>query len=138
MTAVGKYTFNKSAIIGLLLALPTILFFAMVAFHYLLGFDLLWTPFEIAMSNPQERDVINTWSPVVFMGGSLAALLINILAVAGLRFQKVNNELVSTLIIKGNVWNLAIIAVSFTLISLLLGYLVAENWQCWVGLKENC
>ena len=137
MTAVGKYTFNKSAIIGLLLALPTILFFAMVAFHYLLGFDLLWTPFEIAMSNPQERDVINTWSPVVFMGGSLAALLINILAVAGLRFQKVNNELVSTLIIKGNVWNLAIIAVSFSLIALLLGYLVAENWQCWAGLKES-
>lgn len=110
----------------------------MIASRYLLGIDLLWTPYEKAMSNPQGKEIINSLSPFIFLGGSLAALVINTLAVAGLKVQRINNELVSTLVIKGNLWNLAIIVVSFSLISLLLGYLVAENWQCWVGLKETC
>jgi hypothetical protein len=138
MTAVDKYSFNKTAGMGIFLIMPAVLFFVMVASHYLLRIDLFWTSFEKGMSNPQGKEIINALSPIVFMGGSLAALLINIMAVAGLRFQKVNNELVSSLIIKDNVWNLAIIIVSFTTISLMLGYLVAENWQCWVGLKEVC
>ena len=137
-SGVEKYTLNKSALVGLILVLPTALFFGMTASHYLLGIDWLWTPFEKAMANPQGKEIINTLSPIIFLGGSLAALVINTLAVAGLKIQRVNQELVSTLVIKGNVWNLAIIAVSFSLISLLLGYLVAENWQCWVGLKDVC
>ena len=136
--AVNKHYFNKSALLGLILALLTILFFGMTASHYLLGIDWLWTPFEKAMANPQGKEIINAISPIIFLGGSLAALVINIFAVAGLKIKKVNQELVSTLVINGNVWNLAIIAVSFSLISLLLGYLVAENWQCWVGLKDVC
>jgi len=136
--AVNKHYFNRSALLGLILALPTILFFGMTASHYLLGIDWLWTPFEKAMANPQGKEIINALSPILFLGGSLAALVINIFAVAELKIQKVNQELVSTLVIKGNLWNLAIIAVSFSLVSLLLGYLVAENWQCWVGLKDVC
>ena len=136
--AVNKYYFNKPALLGLILVLPTILFFGMTASHYLLGIDWLWTPFERAMANPQGKEIINVLPPVVFLGGTLAALVINISAMAGLKIQKVNQGLVSTLVIKGNLWNLAIIAVSFSLISLLLGYLVAENWQCWVGLKDVC
>ena len=137
-SAVSKYSFNQSALFGSILALPTVLFFGMIASHYLLGIDLLWAPFEKAMSDPQGKEIINTSSPFIFLGGSLAALGINIFAVAGLKIQRINNELVSTLVVKGNPWNLAIIVVSFSLISLLLGYLAAENWQCWVGLKESC
>ena len=129
---------NGPALVGLVMLLPTLSFFGMVASKYLLGINFLFAPFERAMFDPVGRGIINFLSPIVFIGGSFSALIINLLAVAGLKFHRESDSLVSTLVIKGNLWNLSIVILSFTLISMLLGYLVAENWQCWVGLKENC
>jgi hypothetical protein len=72
------------------------------------------------------------------LGGSFLALILNVLAVTGLRFKKENSNLVTTLLIKGNFWNLAVVTISFLILSILVGYAIGENWQCWVGLKDKC
>ena len=49
-----------------------------------LGVSLLYAPIEAFTSGPQRQQIFNLVSPVVFLGGIAAALLINFLAIAEL------------------------------------------------------
>lgn len=135
--AVDKYRLDKSALSGLISVLLAILFFSVAASKYLLRIDILLAPFEKAMANPLGKEIINALSPIIFLGGSLAALILSLMTVAGLKFQPENKNLAGLVTIKGNVWNSAVVPVSLALVWLPLGYLVAENWQGWVGLKAT-
>ena len=134
-------TFNTQALIGLLLIAPAAFFISLALSKYLIGIDYFFDVFDsfIASSGHPERfQIFNTISPIVFLGGSFLALILNVLAVTGLKFKKENSNLVTILMIKGNFWNLAVVLVSFLILSILVGYAIGENWQCWVGLKAKC
>ena len=133
--------FNTQALIGLLLIAPAGFFISLALSKYLIGIDYffdLFDSFIASPSHPERFQIFNTISPIVFLGGSFLALILNIVAVTGLKFKKENSNLVTTLMIKGNFWNLAIVLVSFLVLTILVGYIIGENWQCWVGLKAKC
>ena len=111
--------------------MPVIAFISLLSFK---SFD----SFIAHPSHPERFQIFNTISPIVFLGGSFLALILNVLAVTGLKFKKENSNLVTTLLIKGNFWNLTIVLMSFLILSILVGYIIGENWQCWVGLKDKC
>mgnify|MGYP001585896978 CR=1 FL=1 len=133
-----KLSFNKQALVGLVLLAPTVFFISLALSKYALGINYFFDAFDSFISEPTRFKVFNTISPIIFLGGSLLALGINLWAVAGIKIKKENSNLVSTLIIKSNFWNLAVIFVSFMVVTMLVGYVIGENWQCWVGLKVKC
>ncbi|OGC75927.1 MAG: hypothetical protein A2145_06620 [candidate division Zixibacteria bacterium RBG_16_40_9] len=120
---------------------PATFFISLALSKYLLGFNYFFDAFDSFIahpSHPERFQIFNTISPIVFLGGSFLALILNVLAVTGLKFKKENSNLVTTLLIKGNFWNLTIVLMSFLILSILVGYIIGENWQCWVGLKDKC
>lgn len=134
-------TFNTQALIGLVLIAPAAFFISLALSKYLIGIDYFFDVFDsfiASPSHPERFQIFNTISPIVFLGGSFLALILNVVAVTGLKFKKENSSLVTTLLIKGNFWNLAIVLVSFLVLTILVGYIIGENWQCWVGLKAKC
>jgi hypothetical protein len=48
------------------------------------------------------------------------------------------SSLISIITIKGDLWNIAIIAVSVIVLAILGTYIVLENWQCIIGMKASC
>ncbi len=134
-------SFSRPAQIGLFLITPAVLFIFLTLSKYLIGIDYFFDTFDKFISHPSHPErfqIFNIISPIIFLGGSFSALILNVLAVTGLRFKKENSNLVTTLMIKGNFWNLAVVVVSFLILSILIGYAIGENWQCWVGLKDKC
>ncbi|HKZ22557.1 MAG TPA: hypothetical protein VJ165_05070 [candidate division Zixibacteria bacterium] len=134
-------TFNTTALIGLVLLTPAAFFISLALSKYLIGIDYFFDVFDSFIASPvhpERFQIFNTISPIVFLGSSFLALILNILAVTGLRFKKESSNLVTTLLIKGNFWNLTIVLVSFLVLTILVGYIIGENWQCWVGLKAKC
>jgi len=134
-------TFNTQALIGLVLIAPAAFFISLALSKYLVGIDYFFDVFDSFIANPTHPErfqIFNTISPIVFLGGTFLALVLNILAVAGLKFKKENSNLVTTLLIRGNFWNLAVVMLSFLILATLVGYAIGENWQCWVGLKDKC
>jgi len=134
-------TFNTTALIGLVLLTPAAFFISLALSKYLIGIDYFFDVFDsfiASPSHPERFQIFNTISPIVFLGGSFLALILNVVAVTGLKFKKENSSLVTTLLIKGNFWNLTIVLVSFLVLTILVGYIIGENWQCWVGLKAKC
>lgn len=134
-------TFNTQALIGLVLIAPAAFFISLALSKYLIGIDYFFDAFDsfvASPTHPERFQIFNIVSPLVFLGGSFLALILNVLAVTGLRFKKENSNLVTTLLIKGNFWNLIVVLVSFLILSILVGYVIGENWQCWVGLKDKC
>ena len=134
-------TFNTQALIGLLLIAPAAFFISLALSKYLIGIDYFFDVFDsfiASPSHPERFQIFNIVSPIVFLGGSFLALILNVVAVTGLKFKKENSNLVTSLPIKGNFWNLAVVTISFLILSILVGYAIGENWQCWVGLKDKC
>lgn len=134
-------TFNTQALIGLVLIAPAAFFISLALSKYLIGIDYFFDAFDsfvASPTHPERFQIFNIVSPIVYLGGSFLALILNVLAVTGLRFKKENSNLVTTLLVKGNSWNLAVITISFLILSILVGYVIGENWQCWVGLKDKC
>src|SRR3990172_1913136 len=98
-------TFNTQALIGLLLIAPAAFFISLALSKYLIGIDYFFDVFDSFIASPSlpERfQIFNTISPIIFLGGSFLALILNVLAVTGLRFKKEDSNLVTTLLIRGN------------------------------------
>ncbi len=72
---------SKAVVWGLLLAAPAALFLLANVLNEL-GVSLLYAPIETLTSGPQRQQIFNLVSPVVFLGGIAAALLVNFLAIA--------------------------------------------------------
>lgn len=76
--------------------------------------------------------------PLIVLSGALLSFALNSLPVIHFGFGREDNELVLTVRIKGRLRNIAAAALSFLVGAVLLGYGVAENWQCLIGLKLIC
>ncbi len=111
-----------SAIIGLaLLALPLAFLSVAIQEHYL-GITL-FSPFMDWMSSPR----MNLISPIVFLGGLVLALVLNVYALLAVQLRKKNRTLVGTIALTPHTWNIIVILISGAVLTVLLGYAIVEN-----------
>lgn len=76
--------------------------------------------------------------PLIVISGALLSFALNSLPVFHFGFDREDDELVFTVRIKGRLWNIGVAVLSFVVGAMLLGYGLAENWQCLTGLKLIC
>ena len=130
--------YRRRAALGALLAAPAATFIAAAVLKYGLGFPYPFEQVERLSHDPAAWRLFNRISPIVFLGGSLAALLVNALAVIGLELRQAPDALAATVTVRKRTANLLVAGLGLTCIAMLLGYQVAENWRCWVGLRTDC
>jgi len=113
--------------LGLLLAAPAALFLLANVLNEL-GISLLYSPIEALTSGPQRQQIFNLVSPVVFLGGIAAALLLNFLAIAQLDLRWEQKRLVSTVTIEPRALNLALILAIGMMLAMFVAYAFIENF----------
>jgi hypothetical protein len=128
----------RTAATGFALVAPSVYFISASVLKYAVGIGVLFEPIEALASSPERWRMFNLISPVLFMGGSLLALLLNATQMIRLSAHTEPGSLSGTVTIHYKPWNLAAAGLGFLVLFILTGYLVAENWQCWVGLKTHC
>ncbi|HEY3216675.1 MAG TPA: hypothetical protein VGK93_09310 [Candidatus Eisenbacteria bacterium] len=123
-------TYRRRAVLGGILVAPAAYFVAAAVLKYGLGFPYAFEPVERLSRDPAAWRLFNWISPVVFLGGGLAALLLNGLAVAAFELRREPETLAATILVRKRVANLWVAALSLACIALLLGYGVVENLRC--------
>jgi hypothetical protein len=115
---------SRATLLGLVLLAPAVLFLIVVLIEEGFGFR----SFSAFMAEPQQRQIFNLISPIVFLGGLAAALLLNALAIAELDLRWQDSRLVTTLAIQPRTPNVALIVATALLLALFVGYALAENY----------
>ena len=118
---------SKAVVWGLLLAAPAALFLLANVLNEL-GISLLYAPIEAFTSGPQRQQIFNLVSPVAFLGGIAAALLLNFLAIAELDLRREQHRLVSTLTIEPRTLNVVLILAIGLMLLTLAAYALVENF----------
>ncbi len=122
---------------GFALILPSVLFLLAVMLNGV-GFSALMAPVDSIMAGPY-RQLFNVVSPLIFLGGSFAAFAINVYAISHLTFERAAGERsTAQLRVSGTVSEFLVIGTSFLICATFVLYAIAENWQCWAGLKVVC
>jgi hypothetical protein len=129
---------TRFALVGLVLLLPALLF-------ELVGASSVWAPgngvyrwFETSLRDPGAFRAFNLLSPILFLGGSLAALVLNMSPIARLSVRRDVGELVGLVRYRGHRANVAVVAMSLLVLVVLLLYLLLENGPCSIGQKATC
>lgn len=128
----------KTAMIGFVLVAPIVYFMSAAVLEHELGIGFLYTPIEALSRNPQSWRLFNLVSPIVFLGGPMLAFLLNMLQVVRLSAHTEPGTVTASVTVVRKPWNLAVAGLCLIMVALLGAYLVAENWQCWLGLKTHC
>jgi len=74
----------------------------------------------------------------IVLSGALLSFALNSLPIFHFGFDRDDNELIFTIRVKGRLLNAVGAGVSLLVGAVLLGYGIAENWQCFIGLKMIC
>jgi hypothetical protein len=119
---------NRLAGIGFVLTLPPLFFVSAAVLKYGLGVGYLFDMLDIFYSSPDRLRVFNIVSPIVFLGGLLLALVLNLYPILRLNLRRDNDTTISTVTVKAKLWNLIVVAVSFFLLVTLIGYAFLENF----------
>lgn len=128
MTVVARPSPSQAAVFGLVLLAPAALFLLANMLNEL-GVGFLYAPVEALISEPHRQQVSNLLSPVVFLGGLTAALLLNALAIAQLDLRWEQNRLVSTVTIEPRISNVALIVTVGLMLGTFVGYAFVENYS---------
>ena len=127
LTLAAKPSPYRAAMWGLLLAAPAGLFLLANVLNEL-GIGLLYAPIDALISGPQRQQIFNLVSPVVFLGGIAAALLLNFLAIAQLDLRWEQKRLVSTVTIEPRTLNVVLILAVGLMLTMLVVYAFVENF----------
>jgi hypothetical protein len=119
---------HKLAGLGFALLLAPLFFVSASLLKYGLGVGFLFDPLESLLSDPKRLQVFNLISPVVFLGGLILALAVNLYAVLRLNVAREDGTFVSTVRFEVKLANIAVAAVSLLLLVTLVGYFFAENF----------
>ena len=87
----------------------------------------MFDPLESLLADPQRLHWFNLVSPVVFLGGLVLALALNAYAVLRFSVGRERDEVVSTVKLKMKLANIAVAAISFSLLVTLMSYVFLEN-----------
>jgi hypothetical protein len=112
---------------GLLLSAPALLFVAASLLKYGLDIDQPFNLLDGVLADPERFRAFNLISPIVFLGGLLAAVLLNLYPQIDLHVQRTNKKLVATISAEAKPVNLAIVALCCLVGATLVGYVALEN-----------
>ena len=127
LTLAAKPSPHRAAMLGLVLAAPAGLFLLANVLNEL-GIGLLYAPIDALISGPQLQQIFNLVSPVVFLGGIAAVLLVNFLAIAQLDLRWEQKRLVSTGTIEPRTLNVVLILAVGLMLTMLVAYAFVENF----------
>ncbi len=128
---------NRYALIASALVLPAIAFELIGMSKFALPENPVYAWFDANLGYPQVNPVARTLEYVVVIGPVLA-LLLTLIPTVRFELRREQSSLISTLTIKGDSWNIAIIAVSAIVLAILGTYIILENWQCIIGVRASC
>ena len=111
--------------VGAALAAPAVLFVAAALAQALFGIDAPMRPVEALLASPVTRGPFNAVSPAVFVGGLVGAAVLNLAPAVGLRVG--TGAVEGAVAVRARVANLALAAVAFGTLAVLLAYAVGEN-----------
>jgi hypothetical protein len=115
------------AAVGFVFILAPLFFVTASVLKYGLGVGILFDPLESLLADPQRLHWFNLVSPVVFLGGLVLALALNAYAVLRFSVGRERDEVVSTVKLKMKLANIAVAAISFSLLVTLMSYVFLEN-----------
>ncbi len=92
-------------------------------------FSLFGKPVEASLNTIPGLAQLTAWvdNPWVVLGGLAIGLLVNLLAVANIKFEVTKDKYQGTVSLKKNTWNLALLALAAFFGIALLFYLIGEN-----------
>ncbi|MGQ0668756.1 MAG: hypothetical protein ACT4PO_03615 [Actinomycetota bacterium] len=125
-----------SAIPGLILLFPALLFVAANLLKFELGLPFLYDLVEPVV-NPRAP-AFHAVLAVVVIGGPVAALAISLLSIARLGFRREDGVVFGTVAARLRGPHLAVIVISLAILATIAGYLVAENLPCITGARLDC
>jgi len=118
----------KLAGVGVALLLAPLYFVCASLLKYDLGIGFLFDPMEAFLSHDGRRYVFNLVSSVLFLGGVVLAVVLNIYSMARLNLGHEEGALVGTVRVEIKVANLAVAALSILVLVVLAGYVFLENF----------
>ena len=119
-----------------LIILPAV-FVGYNVLKYIVGLSFL-PDFDAIFSTEKSFALFNALSPVVFLGGGLLVIILNLLAILHISFENLAKEVSIRISVKKRGWNIALLTIAVLTLVALLSYVVLENWQCFLGLQESC
>ena len=123
-----RSAYHRFAGIGFVLLLPPLFFVSAAVLKYGLGIGSLFDILEPFYANPTRLRVFNIVSPIVFLSGLFLAIVLNLYPILRPSLRRNNDTTVYTVTIKAKLWNLLVIAMSFLLLAILIGYAFLENF----------
>jgi hypothetical protein len=125
---------RRTALIGAILVFPIVYFMSANVLEHELGIGFLYAPIGAIAGSP----VFDMVSKVLFVGGPMVALLLNLLHVVRLSTVTEAGSVTASVTVLRRPWNLAVAGLCLFMLFAVSAYLVAENWRCMVGLMERC
>lgn len=124
--SVAIMSHRSAAFLGLILSLPAVLFVSAQVLKYELGVPFLYDALGF-LSSPARYPLYDALSPVIFVGGTLAAVVLNAWMVLRVAVRREDDMLVGTLTLTPKVANLSIVVLAGLVLLILVTYLVVEN-----------
>lgn len=111
---------------GLLLLIPVSLFMAASLLKHVLGLSSLYDGLGF-LADPMQVPWYNRISPVLFLGGPLAAAALSLWTIVRFEVRWDAGQLITTVIVTPRRWNLAVASASVLVLAVLAAYLIGEN-----------
>ena len=115
------------AIIGLLLSAPALFFVFASLLKFSFGVEQPFNLLEGILSHPNWFRLFNIISPLVFVGGLFAGVLLNLYPQIEMQLRRDQGKLVATITAEASPINLAIVILACLLLLTLFGYVALEN-----------
>ena len=113
---------------GLILIFPAIYFLVASVAKYNMGMGVFYYPFEALLANSYGQHIFNFVSPILFKGGLVLAIFLNLGHVMSVSFYKKDNRYNSYGVFILHKNNLLLIGTSSLCILIMISYVLVENF----------
>jgi hypothetical protein len=115
------------AILGLGLSAPALFFITASLLKYDFGVSQPFTLIENMLATPEQAHLFNIISPIVFVGGLLMGVIVNLYPQLEMQLRRDQGRLVATITAEVKPINLVIVILGCLLLATLFGYVALEN-----------
>jgi hypothetical protein len=109
------------------LSAPALFFIVASLLKSNFGVSQPFSLFESMLATPERFRLFNLISPIVFVGGLLLGVIVNLYPQLEMQFRRDQGRLVATITAEAKPLNLAIVVLGCLLLATLFGYVVLEN-----------
>ena len=120
---------RKVAVAGLALVAAPLFFLGAAVLNEVFGVGWLFAVFEPFYRTPERLRLFNIVSPIVFLGGSLAALVLNTLAVVTFRAERVDRSVIGSISADFRAENVVAAALGCFVMAVMAAYFFVENFR---------